>query len=316
MSDLWPTVTTDPELDGLKNRTNDLLRGVQVIAGRHGNPAEPIEHVQDGSLPVFFLGSDVVLKLYPPRDREGFDIEVRTLTVLKDKVAAPSIIATGNLEGWDYLIMTRLSGQSLASAWDEIAKSDRLRLAESIGAWLADLHALSVDDIDLEHSVGPWPQFLEHQYAVSREQQARFGLATPWLEQVDSFLASVDLAIDGKGVLNHTEVMREHIFVDQRAGAWELVGLLDFEPAMIAPPEYELASVGVFTSCGEPEFLRRLLRTLGYAEADLDHELQRRCLAYALLHRYTCLPWYLRRMPPEAGVNTLDQLAAQWWRFR
>ena len=37
--------------------------------------------------------------------------------------------------------------------------------------------------------------------------------------------------------------------------------------------------------------------------------------AYALLHRYTHLGWYLSRMPPQDGVESLDDLAAQWWSF-
>lgn len=38
-------------------------------------------------------------------------------------------------------------------------------------------------------------------------------------------------------------------------------------------------------------------------------------MVYALLHRFSNLAGWLRRMPPEDGVQTLDALATQWWNF-
>jgi len=35
-------------------------------------------------------------------------------------------------------------------------------------------------------------------------------------------------------------------------------------------------------------------------------------VAWALLHRYSNLPWYLQRLPTQ-GAATLEQLAARWW---
>jgi hypothetical protein len=49
---------------------------------------------------------------------------------------------------------------------------------------------------------------------------------------------------------------------------------------MVGAPEYELASVGLFLSCGEPKLLRRVLLSYGYAEDALDEALEHRLLAY------------------------------------
>jgi hygromycin-B 7''-O-kinase len=35
-------------------------------------------------------------------------------------------------------------------------------------------------------------------------------------------------------------------------------------------------------------------------------------MAYALLHRYSNLRWYLERLP-SPGVTSLDALAMRWW---
>jgi hygromycin-B 7''-O-kinase len=90
---------------------------------------------------------------------------------------------------------------------------------------------------------------------------------------------------------------------------------LDFEPAMRGAREYEFAAVGLFVSRGDTAFLRRLLRAYGYRPHQLDDALARRLLAYALLHRYSDLRWYLEQLPAPP-VPTLDALAANWWRLR
>lgn len=46
--------------------------------------------------------------------------------------------------------------------------------------------------------------------------------------------------------------------------------------------------------------------------AHMDEELSRRLLAYALLHRYSSLAWYLTRLPAPPRP-TLDSLATHWW---
>jgi hygromycin-B 7''-O-kinase len=61
-----------------------------------------------------------------------------------------------------------------------------------------------------------------------------------------------------------------------------------------------------------PSFLRRLLTASGYTPGQLDDALPRRLLAYALLHRYSHLRWYLQQLP-WPPTPTLDALAACWW---
>lgn len=61
-----------------------------------------------------------------------------------------------------------------------------------------------------------------------------------------------------------------------------------------AAREYEFAAVGVFFAGRVPGLLRRTLASFGH---DLDGGVPRRLLAWLLLHRYSCLPWYFRRLP-------------------
>ena len=82
---------------------------------------------------------------------------------------------------------------------------------------------------------------------------------------------------------------------------------------MLGHPDYELASVGVFLSCGEPALLRAVCEGYGRPGGALPPDACRRAMAFALLHRYSNLRWYLERVPPPAGVHTLEELADFWW---
>jgi len=144
----------------------------------------------------------------------------------------------------------------------------------------------------------------------SRDRQIARGLAAPWVDAVDGFLARWIPREDGAGVFLHTEVMREHLLVERQNGAWHISGLVDFEPAMIGAREYEWAAVGIFLTCAEPGLLAALLDAYG---AEVDDELPLRIMAYALLHRYSNLPWYLERLPAPDKIGDLEALARRWF---
>jgi hygromycin-B 7''-O-kinase len=113
-------------------------------------------------------------------------------------------------------------------------------------------------------------------------------------------------------VLLHTEVMSQHLLVTGSAGRLRLSGLIDFEPAMRGEREYEFVAVGVFVAKGDARFLARTLAAYGYGRDQLGPELRRRLLAWGILHRYSHLAGWLRRLP-EPAEPTLCALADRWF---
>ncbi len=263
-----------------------------------------------GSVPVFAVGDEHVVKLFPPAERSFFNTEWAALTRIDGllSVPTPRAIAAGERGQWFYIVMTRLSGSSLAEAWPTIETHDRFQLMREVGAALAALHAIATDE--LSPLAVDWPRFMDAQRASCRDRQVERGLGPPWVDAVGEFLARWTPGDDGARVLLHTEVMREHLLVERREGVWHISGLLDFEPAMLGAPEYELASVGIFVTCAEPGLLRVLLDAYG---AEADDELPLRIMAYALLHRYSSLRWYLERLPVPDEVGDLESLARRWF---
>ena len=314
---LLPTAATPEAWEALQGDDNALRAGVLAIARRHRialHDAGPLRY-DSGSLPVYALCADAVLKLYPPEDAGHAQVEAQVLAFVDARltIATPRVLATGAQDGWRYLLMSRLPGRRLVEAWPDLDARDRERIAEQTGAAIASLHGL--DATTLAALEPEWDAFTERQRRSAAERQRRHGLAPQWIERIDPFLDAWMPCPPARGALLHTEVMREHLMVAPApsGNGFALAGLIDFEPAMVGDPDYEFASVGLFVTCGDARLLRRLLLAYGRRAADLDGDaLACRLMAHALLHRYSRLQWYLERVP-VAGATTLEALARAWW---
>lgn len=310
---LLPRVRTREEYETSPRDEATYLPAIREICRRHGLATDGCSKYPGGSTIVFAAGGAHVVKLFEPIFAEAAATEQAALAHVHGKlgVPTPGVVATGELEGWRYVVMDRLPGRSLREAWSGIPPVGRQAVCRRLGEAIARLHALPVETLAVPRP--GWAGFLSRQAERCVEHQRAHGLPGHWLAQIPAFLASVPLPA-GPCVLLHTEVMRDHVLVQPDGTGWTVSGLFDFEPAMLGAPEYELASVGIFLAGGDPALFRAFLLGYGYTGPELTPGLQRRILAYALLHRYSNLRWYLETVPPRAAT-TLDGLAAEWFAF-
>lgn len=288
---------------------------LEAICSRHRLPADSLSLFTKGTAVVAAAGEAAVIKIYRPEDALDRAREARACELLGGALAVPTpeVLATGELEAAPYLVMRRLPGKPLDEAWPEIGGRDRIRLLEELGAATRQLHSIALHDpgaLALD-----WPTFLESQVASAADRQRQRGLEESWVAGIDDFLARSRLLATppAPSVLVHTELMRDHLMVEPGPGGWRLCGLIDFADSLAGHPRYELPSVGLFVSCGDPALLRRFLLGYGFAAPELTPDLTQELLAWALCHRYANLPWYLGRMPPEPGADQLETLAERWF---
>lgn len=288
-----------------------LRPGVERLCQRLGVDVPGLTRFAAGSRPVYASG-DLVLKLFPPVDLAGCRVEAGVLTAVQGKlpVPAPRVLAAGEHDGWGYVLMSRLPGVALDTVRDRISAGDRDVLGRQLGEAVAVLHQLPPPEIP-GWWPADWPAFVARQRAGCVSAQRSLGLPELWATQLDAFLDEVALPLRPP-VLLHTEVMSQHLLVAQTAGRWRLSGLIDFEPAMRGDREYEFAAVGVFVAEGDARFLTRTLTAYGYGREELGPELRRRLLAGSILHRYSNLAAWLRRLPDPAEP-TLGALADRWF---
>lgn len=309
-----PNTTSDEQFKRLDTEL-DYRPVLAELARRHELGEGEIQRYPDGSVPVFRVGPRWAVKLYPPHDAEHAAVEGEVLARVEGQlgIPTPAVRAAGTVSGWPYLVMSHLAGRPLRTVADEIPAADQIRLAAELGHSIRLLHALAIDAP--AEAAAQWSSFMTRQRTGCADRQRERGLASDWADRIEPFLSAIDLGAEQPSRLAwlHTEIMREHVLVEQSDGSWRLSGLIDFEPAMIGHPEYELASVGVFFAEGRPELLSAFLDGLGTPAHARGPELRRRCLAYTLLHRYSCLSWYLQRLPARGPRRNLDDLADEWW---
>ncbi len=245
---------------------------------------------EEGSLPVFAIGDDLVLKLFPPQYHDEVPVETAVMAALHGKlpVPTPRLLDTGVLDDWAYVLMTRLHGSEPSSP-DE-------RISAQVGEMLAALHEIEPPAV---LKPADWTALVAAQCAECVAGQRKHKLSEHWLEQIPSFLNGVDLGVV-RPVLLHTEVMHAHLL--HQSG--KLTGLFDFEPAMRGAFEYDFVSAGIFVTQGDRKCWKAMVDAYGRTPDP------RRVLAYTLLHVYANLPWFMSVMPE---ADTLDELAIRWF---
>lgn len=300
----FPLADTEVLFEAVAEDEAVLRPAVVALCDHLGIRAGAVERFSDGSLPVYAVDDEHVLKLFPGVYLDEMPVEREVLRAVDGRlpVPTPGVLASGGFGGWGYVLMRRLHGESLKTVWPRLDREQRGQVATRVGEALAVLHAVPPP----ESEPADWREFLARQSGKCVERQRARHLEESWVEQIPGFLDSVDLG-EPEPVLLHTEVMSDHLLVGPDL---RLSGLFDFEPAMRGAPEYEFVATGIFLTRGDLEAHEALLR--GYGYAGVDRELPRRLLAYSLLHVYSNLPWYLREIPPGT-VRTLDGLADLWF---
>lgn len=271
-------------------------------------PIGEVTFPEDGSSPVAIVGEQRIIKFFAPLFADAFRVEKASLAFLRPLHSlAPTLLGDGMIDGWSYVVMSKLSGHSLKALWPSLKAQERYETCRQVGQALRKIHDLPVHRNAREAM--DWPEFLNAQKAACVRRHEKLGLRPKLVSQIEPFLESVRLSSNGPQCFLHTEVMRDHVFFNRLDDRMEFSGFIDFEPSMFGEREYDFASIGIFLSSGDPSSLRAFFEGYGNLES-LDEEFRRRILAYALLHKYSNLKWYLDFMPDAV---TLDELAKKWW---
>ena len=76
-------------------------------------------------MPVYAIGDSHVLKLFPPLEGVHAAVEALALAVVHDalSVPTPQLVAADTLDGWHWVLMSQLHGETLVAAWPTLSGS-------------------------------------------------------------------------------------------------------------------------------------------------------------------------------------------------
>lgn len=271
---------------------------------------EALKLFPDGTNIVFSFGHDRVIKLFPPVLKHQYISESLVLTHLHNKLSIPTpdLEFYGEFEGWPYLVMSRVEGNTLENVWSSLQAENKLSLIREIGSLIKEVHVLSTQGLEAIDS--HWPEFIEKQKSQCLERHRVKKMKPELLEDLPAYLATAQKQLPQKitSVLLTGEYTPFNLLVKEVSGHWILSSMIDFGDCMLGHCEYDLLGPASFLIQGDPVLFREFLISYGYRASELGPELRQRLMVLLLLHRFSDLKGQIRVLDWESQVNHFSKL--------
>jgi hygromycin-B 7''-O-kinase len=316
MSFNLPTISNSADY---KNHFQDDVwrRAAEIVCARHGISYSTLQRTEQGENFIFFVDESYVVKIYAPF-RNQFMRESEALRFVHGKSAleTPEAVFEGEIEGYFYLVMTKLSGTLLRDVWSSIYAAEKIEIAGELGAALREFHAQKAALPQGIANWRDWNDFVKFQAENSLMRQTSCGAKSEWIESLPAFLETNLRLLPAKfeTVFLHGDVHAGNLLARRINGRWRLTGLFDFGDAFCGFNEYELIAPGVLMFQGNRAAMREFLLAYGYQENDLDETLRARLMLLTILYECSDLRKYALRLAPEAVNLTLRQLESAIWK--
>ena len=104
----------------------------EAIAARHGLAAGELSLLDKGTHLVWATQLNVI-KLFVPLWPEDASVETTLLEMVAGTaLPVPQLEAQGDLDGWPYVVMSRVPGESIGIVWRTLHDGGRTRLASHL----------------------------------------------------------------------------------------------------------------------------------------------------------------------------------------
>lgn len=302
---VWTPPPLDNSLTLRRHLPDDGWRiAIEHIARRHGLVPCEFEPYAMGESIVWRAG-EYVIKLTIPQCAYQIVAEVDCLEATRGTLSlvTPKLHSHGDLSGWPYMIMERIGGCPLSEVWPQLDHDNRRRLARNLGSFCRELHSLPTRGFP-----GEWAPFWRAMTTDVGKKHAGHGTLQTLVGCIDPFLAKVGELVDLDLVPLHTELIDQHIYVDECHGQFELFGVIDFADARLGAPHYEFGSLVEFVFKGERGLLHEFMLAYGVSEDRLTSRYSETLLAWSLCHRFSNLGRTLAILEPLVP-SSLEEVA-------
>ncbi|MEJ7847181.1 MAG: aminoglycoside phosphotransferase family protein [Pyrinomonadaceae bacterium] len=307
------TIRTKDEFD--ENFQSEVWHdAARQICRRHRIPFSDLKRADKGEHIVFLIDDSFVIKIYRPF-RRCFESEKKALEFANGKTnfKVPEIVQIGKIEGFDYIIMTQLSGTTMTRAdWLNLPRTEQSALVSELAVGLKTIHALDPKPFNCD-----WPEFVEERANSFIERQIAHGVNSKVIDSLPAFIEANLMLLPESlpTVFLHGDVHFGNLRFDKYGNAWQISGLFDFADSRRGFHEYDFLAVGILMIQGQCEIQHEFFRAYGYAEKDLDETFRKRLMMLTMLYETSDLRRYAMRLKPEAVNFTLDELERGIWSF-
>lgn len=266
------------------------------------------KRIYEGSRILFETDDGKIVKIFSPEEKEFCINEAKYLNLLQGRlrVKTPGLIAEGIHHGYPFIVMEKLAGASLKSIWSSLSAWEKKCILSQTADLLKELHSLPLSLVQSTKS--EWITFIKSRTDNLKKSHIEFGLSKIWTDKISDYIRKTEpVEFSSKTVFCHTEIMKEHLFVEKGRKGYEVTGIIDFEPSMAAIPEYDFCSVGLFISGGEEDLFQHFLNSYGYSGNPSS------VMRMLLLHRYSNMKWFMSTIPESVTINSVEDLCNYWF---
>lgn len=281
-----PTISTEEQFDLWMHEPDNWMRLANDIAVKEGFDTSVMRSFENSTNLVVNLDDHHILKVFPPIYGSQFSSEKSALRFLEGKlqITIPTIRSYGQLQGWDWLIISKLEGTVGSKAWPFMLEADKESILEQIGAAIAEVQSIPLDGLSIERP--SWCDFIRTQIAGSFEHHQQLGMPQTLLADLETLMSEATevIPLSAQPVLLTGDWIPQNVLLSEKNGNWELSGVIDFGDVMTGWGEYDLLAPNAFMCAGLPGRTQALLRGYGVPGGLCDAAMRRRLLTLSLLH--------------------------------
>ncbi len=309
----FPIIKTEKEFN--EHFKSDVwLNTAKQIFRRHNISFNDLKRSETGEHIVFLVDDLFVIKIYRPF-RRCFEREKKALEFVGGKTdfTIPEIVEIGEIEDFDYILMTQLAGAAMTRAeWLTLPENEQKAFVSKLAVGMKQVHELNADLFDCD-----WAEFVEDRAETFVERQVAHGVNSQIIESLPAFIeANLKLAPKNvPTVFMHGDVHFGNLKLHKSGGEWKVSGLFDFADSRRAFYEYDFLAVGLLIMQGQREIQREFFKAYGYADHELDESFRKRLMMLTMLYESSDLRRYALRLKPEAIYYTLEKLEKAIWNF-
>lgn len=246
---------------------------------------------------LVFAVDDVIIKLYCPLFPRDFTAEQAGLDHYRD-LPVPTIIARGELEGWPWLVLSRVDGIPALEVWPRLTEEQRRDVIRQLGELIRTMHTIPPTITNEE----PWSAFIAERL---RRADEHHDAEEPWKSWIRTRLENFREPA-AELVYLHGDLTADHLLLTETTEGWRINGLIDFGDARIGHPCYEFLAPIAFYTCGRPGLSRLLLTSAGIEPTP---ETMDSMTDYCLLHEFGTLQTFL----DHCNATTPDEFIHALW---